>query len=107
MAWARVDDLDGTMDDVQTIEVAVGDDRVEIELSEANRRKLGEVFAPYLEQGRRVKPKRVTRNVSTNATNKEQNQAIREWARKHGHKISDRGRIPENILTEYHNVSNK
>ena len=33
---------------------------------------------------------------------REQNRAIREWARAQGKKISDRGRIPEDIVAEYH-----
>ena len=33
---------------------------------------------------------------------REQNQAIREWARKRGMKVSDRGRIPAEVLEAYH-----
>lgn len=32
---------------------------------------------------------------------KELRAAIREWAKKHGHDIGDRGRIPRNIVEEY------
>ena len=38
---------------------------------------------------------------STSA-DREQNQAIREWARKRGLKVSDRGRIPADIVEQYH-----
>ena len=33
---------------------------------------------------------------------REQNQAIRDWARKRGMKVSDRGRIPAEVLEAYH-----
>jgi hypothetical protein len=36
------------------------------------------------------------------AADREQNQAIREWARKQGRKVSDRGRIPADVLEDYH-----
>ena len=36
------------------------------------------------------------------AADREQNQAIREWARKQGMKVSDRGRIPAEVLDAYH-----
>ena len=33
---------------------------------------------------------------------REQNKAIRAWAKKNGKDISDRGRIPQDIVDEYH-----
>jgi hypothetical protein len=33
---------------------------------------------------------------------REQNAAIREWARKRGMSVSDRGRIPSEVLEAYH-----
>jgi hypothetical protein len=33
---------------------------------------------------------------------REQNQAIREWARKRGMKVSDRGRISSEVTDAYH-----
>jgi hypothetical protein len=36
------------------------------------------------------------------SADREQNQAIREWARKQGMKVSDRGRIPAEVLEAYH-----
>ncbi|MEU0765389.1 histone-like nucleoid-structuring protein Lsr2, partial [Streptomyces microflavus] len=35
-------------------------------------------------------------------TDREQNQAIRDWAKKAGKSISDRGRIPQEVVNEYH-----
>ena len=36
------------------------------------------------------------------SADREQSQAIREWARKRGLKVSDRGRIPGEVLDAYH-----
>jgi hypothetical protein len=38
----------------------------------------------------------------TASADREQNQAIRDWARKQGFKVSDRGRIPAEVLDAYH-----
>jgi len=43
---------------------------------------------------------RRSRTPSTSA-DKEQRQAIREWARARGHEIGDKGRISEAIVAEY------
>ena len=45
---------------------------------------------------------RAARGRSSAAADREQNRAIREWAKKAGKKISDRGRIPQEIVDEYH-----
>ncbi len=36
------------------------------------------------------------------AADREQNQAIRVWARKNGYEVSDRGRIPSEVVEAYH-----
>ena len=45
----------------------------------------------------RVQPRRGGPSID-----REQNQAIRDWARKRGMKVSDRGRIPAEVLEAYH-----
>jgi hypothetical protein len=34
-------------------------------------------------------------------SNREETQAIREWARQNGHQLSDRGRIPKSVMEAY------
>jgi hypothetical protein len=36
---------------------------------------------------------------------REQTQAIREWARNNGHKVSERGRIPASVLEAYNSAN--
>jgi hypothetical protein len=34
--------------------------------------------------------------------NRDQNQAIREWANKNGYEVSERGRIPASVVDAFH-----
>ncbi|WP_433297637.1 histone-like nucleoid-structuring protein Lsr2 [Pseudonocardia sp. CA-142604] len=99
-----VDDLDGNEADEQ-VEFAVDGKAYEIDLSAANSAKLREALAPFVSAARRTGVRR--RSAGTTATvrpsvDREQNQAIREWAQQRGMKISERGRIPSNVLEAYH-----
>jgi hypothetical protein len=74
------------------------------------------VLADFVSAARRAGGRRRGSSAATNsasgsagtapkgrtAIDREQNQAIREWARKRGMKVSDRGRIPAEVLEAYH-----
>jgi hypothetical protein len=99
-----VDDLDGNEADEQ-VEFAVDGKVYEIDLSAANSAKLRDALAPFVSAARRTGGRR--RSTSGTVTvrpsvDREQNQAIREWAQQRGMKISERGRIPSNVLEAYH-----
>jgi hypothetical protein len=99
-----VDDLDGREADEQ-VEFAVDGKTYEIDLSTANSAKLRDALAPFVSAARRTGARR--RSTAGTATvrpsvDREQNQAIREWAQQRGMKISERGRIPSNVLEAYH-----
>jgi len=99
-----VDDLDGNEADEQ-VEFAVDGKVYEIDLSAANSARLREALAPFISAARRTSGRRRsggTATVSRPSTDREQNQAIREWAQQQGMKISERGRIPSNVLEAYH-----
>lgn len=99
-----IDDLDGGAADEQ-IEFSVDGKSYEIDLSAKNSKRLRSLLEPYISAGRRVTAARraaaaapATRTVS----DRRQNQAVREWAVGQGLKISERGRIPSNVLEAYH-----
>jgi hypothetical protein len=98
-----VDDLDGSQADEQ-VEFAVDGRTYEIDLSAANSARLREALAPFISAARRAGGRRRSGSPSTGrpSTDREQNQAIREWAQSQGMKISERGRIPSNVLEAYH-----
>jgi hypothetical protein len=99
-----VDDLDGSEADEQ-IEFAVDGKAYEIDLSAANSARLRDALGPFISAARRRGGRRrsaASAPVARAGTDREQNQAIREWALGQGMKISERGRIPSNVLEAYH-----
>ena len=98
-----VDDLDGDTADEQ-VEFSLDGRRYEIDLSAANSAKLRDALAPYISAARRTTGRRSAgvSAPSRPAADRARNQAIREWAQQQGMKISERGRIPSNVLEAYH-----
>ncbi|NJP35692.1 histone-like nucleoid-structuring protein Lsr2, partial [Micromonospora thermarum] len=107
-----VDDLDGGDAD-ETVKFALDGVQYEIDLSSANAEKLRDVFAPYVAHGTKVGRGgvvvggRAARGRGGAAIDREQNKAIRAWAKKAGKDISDRGRIPQEIVDEYHSKAGR
>jgi hypothetical protein len=98
-----VDDLDGS-EAAEQVEFAVDGKSYEIDLSAENSAKLREVLAPFISAARRAGGRRSnppTAAPARPASDRVQNQAIREWAAAQGMKISERGRIPSNVLEAY------
>ena len=108
---ALVDDLTGDQAD-ETISFGVDGKNYEIDLSSANARKLRDALTRYVEAARR--PGRTRRSSgragsassassasSAPPADREQNQAIREWARKRGMQVNERGRIPAEVVQAY------
>jgi hypothetical protein len=101
-----IDDLDGEAAD-ETIEFGIDGKNYEIDLSKDNASKLRDALAAYVAAARRSGGRRSRSTASATparrpSIDREQNQAIREWARKRGMKVSDRGRIPAEVLEAYH-----
>jgi len=103
-----VDDLDGSPgDDVSTVSFALDGVSYEIDLNEENASRLRESLADYVDSARRVGG-RVRRGTApatsvrpADTRSKEQTRAIREWAKKNGYELADRGRIPANVITSF------
>jgi hypothetical protein len=104
-----VDDLDGGMAE-ETVEFGIDGVAYEIDLSDENAGKLRDALQAYVQHARRAgSAKRAARQgtrrsaaAGRTTADREQNAAIREWARKHGYQVSDRGRIPAEVLEAYH-----
>lgn len=94
-----IDDLDGS-EAVETVGFTVDGKDYEIDLSGPNAAKLRLVLAEYVGAARRAQPVRQARGTSSAAStaDKQRNQEIREWARGQGLRVSDRGRIPAEVL---------
>lgn len=99
-----VDDLDGS---AATESVDFGLDGVgyQIDLNDSNASKLRSSLARYVEHARRSGGRRRSARPAAgkaSPADREQNQAIRVWARKNGYRVSDRGRIPTDVVEAFH-----
>jgi sRNA-binding protein len=95
-----VDDLDGSQAD-ETVTFGLDGVAYEIDLSSSNAGQLRGELAQYVEHARKASAAPVRRRRARTGAGREQSARIREWAKAHGKKISERGRIPADILAEY------
>jgi hypothetical protein len=102
-----LDDLDGS-EASETVAFGLDGTEYEIDLSSKNAAKLRDTLAGYVGSARkagRVSVRAAGRPRSSRGTraamDREQAAAIRSWAKKQGLKVSDRGRIPANIVEQY------
>ena len=104
-----IDDVDGGDAD-ETVRFALDGVQYEIDLSKKNAAKMRNAIAPYVGAGSKVGRGVVVvggraargRSGAVAGVDREQNKAIRAWAKKEGRDISDRGRIPQEIVDDYH-----
>jgi hypothetical protein len=113
MAQRLVDDLDNTQFADKTISFCLDSTIYDVDLCEANIKRLEEVLKPFIEVARtrgavRSAPVRrpgervsLSRSHKTPPGRAEQLAAVREWARKAGYEVSDRGRIPEAVVEAF------
>jgi hypothetical protein len=110
-----IDDIDLT-EGAETRTFSLDGVTYEIDLNDMHYRELCRALDRFIDSGRRQTatkskqrkssetPKAETpkaKPVTQAALNKEQSEAIREWARKQGHKVSSRGRIPRDIVNQF------
>jgi hypothetical protein len=103
-----IDDIDqGTAE--ETVSFGLDGASYEIDLSAKNAAKLRDALAVYVANARRSgrgggssRPSSSSRRGRGSRGDREQTQAIREWARKNGHKVGEKGRIPASVLEAYH-----
>jgi hypothetical protein len=100
-----IDDLDQGAA-AETVSFGLDGTNYEIDLSAKNAAKLRDSLATYVANARRAsrgpgRPAGSSRRGRSARGDREQTQAIREWARKNGHKVGEKGRIPAHILEAY------
>jgi len=96
------DDIDGG-EAAETVSFALDGVSYEIDLSEANASKLRDDLASWIGHARRAGGRKSTSTARRGGGGRggRDLSAIREWARKNGHKVSDRGRISADIQAAY------
>ena len=95
-----VDDLDGSKAD-RTVSFGIDGDQYEIDLNQANIDKLQEALAPFSEAARKVRPTRSPRRGGRQGGSTGKSALIREWARSQGMKVSERGRVSQEIIDAF------
>jgi hypothetical protein len=103
-----LDDIDGGKAD-ETVTFGLDGTTYEIDLSSKHAEQLRTALAKYIEAGTkvgrgRVEPARRRRAGGGDQPargDRAQNQAIRDWAKRKGIELSDRGRIARHIVEQY------
>ena len=109
-----VDDLTGEeAEDITTVEFALDGVTYEIDLDDKNSARLRDALAEYVAAARRTGGRRATgttrrrsggagtgtpRATSPGGYDRETSKQIREWAKGQGFEVSDRGRVPNNVV---------
>jgi hypothetical protein len=93
----------------ETVAFGLDGSSYEIDVCDEHAAQLRDAFAPFVGAARRAgRPaaggvRRTSRAGSrgTGSGDRERVQAMREWAREHGHKVSERGRLPGSVVAAY------
>ncbi|GAA4906404.1 Lsr2 protein [Actinomycetospora succinea] len=108
-----VDDLTGEeAEDITTVEFALDGVTYEIDLDDKNSARLRDALAEYVAAARRTGGRRsngggrrrsgagtgTPRATSPGGYDRETSKQIREWAKAQGFEVSDRGRVPNNVV---------
>jgi Lsr2 len=100
--YLLVDDMDGG-DAEETVSFSLDGVAYEIDLSKKNAQAMRDALAQYVGAARRTGGRRGRGGRGGRGRSGSETAAIREWAREQGMKISDRGRIPADIIEKYEN----
>jgi Lsr2 len=104
-----LDDIDGGKAD-ETLKFGLDGTLYEVDLSAKHAEQLRKILAAYVLKARRVGRGGITASRGRGPrraaaiparSDREQNQAIREWAKSKGLEVSDRGRIPASVVEQY------
>jgi hypothetical protein len=92
------DDLDGTKAD-QTVEFGLDGAAYAIDLSDSNAKMLRGALEGYVDKARKVsgKPSSSRKTISSGIDNR----AVRRWAEANGIELSKRGRIPQDVASQF------
>ncbi|MBB1033173.1 Lsr2 family protein [Dietzia sp. CQ4] len=99
-----IDDIDGTDlgEKANVISFAFEGKEYSIDLGDENAEAFRAAVAPYIEAGHGVTGSRTkTARKATTKNSVGDTKAIREWARNNGYDVSDRGRIPADVMEAY------
>lgn len=95
-----IDDIDGSDAD-ETIQFGLDGARYEIDLNTRHAQGLRSALASYVEHARKASGSAGRPRARRTAVNGTSNKEVREWAAANGFKVSERGRIPTDVIAKY------
>jgi hypothetical protein len=107
-----IDDRDGSAAD-ETVDFGLDGITYQIDLNEKNAAELRELLLPYTAAARRTGPGGIARlrvegvagsrpaRPARSTADRERLTAIRQWGKANGYTISDRGRIPQDVVDAF------
>jgi hypothetical protein len=104
-----IDDLDGTEikdGEAQSITFTWSGVDYSIDLSKANADKFEKAIGPYLEKAQRVGGRRSRPSSSSSSRSEVDTKAVRAWAASNGIELSNRGRVPADVIEKYKAAGN-
>ena len=93
-----IDDVDGKPA-AETVTFGIDGREFEIDLSEKNAKALRKTFEPWTSSARRISRGRAT---STRVQTDVDTAAVRAWAASNGIELSPRGRLPKDVVEQFH-----
>lgn len=91
----------GTTEGSETVRFAVDGRAYEIDLCELHGKQFREQFAAYTDYARRARPDSKKRQAGRTLSSRERAADIRRWAVERGIVVSDRGRLPAQLVRQY------
>lgn len=98
-----VDDIDGGPA-TETVEFGIDGRHYTIDLNDVHAKGLRDSITPFVEAARRLPASpagKAPRGQRKPGVGREQNQAIRSWARQQGITVGERGRIPIDVQLRF------
>lgn len=97
-----IDDMSGE-EGASTRSFSIDGTAYEVDLTDSNAAKLLKSLDPYIKVARKKgsAPKKYPKSKVTTPTASADLNAIRDWAKANGRKVSDRGRIPKDVVDAF------
>ena len=99
-----IDDLDGTEikdGEAQSITFSWSGVDYSIDLGKANADKFEKAIGPYLEKAQRVGGRKSRSSRPSTSGGQVDTKAVRAWAASNGIQLSNRGRVPADVIEKY------
>ncbi len=97
-----LDDLDSALEADGTTLFALDGECYEIDLADKNAKSLRDALAKYVEVARQIPVRDFARRVAGDGTQNDYDPAVvREWAKQRGIKVSDKGRVSEDVVKQW------